>query len=81
MNENVRERIIEILKSVKPGFDFEEKEDLMDSGVLDSMTIVMLASEIKDEFDAGIKVTDIIPENFNSLEGMARMVESIAAEE
>lgn len=45
------EELLQILRKVKPGVDFEGKTDLFESGVLDSMTIVMLAAEINDEFD------------------------------
>lgn len=81
MKETVEERIMEIMTELKPGVDFEGRDDLMDSGILDSMTIVMAASEMKDEFDADIRVTDILPENFNSIESMAGMIERITAEE
>ena len=56
------EELLQILRKVKPGVDF------------DSMTIVMLASEINDEFDIDIQVTDIIPENFNSAESILAMI-------
>ena len=81
MKETVEERIMEIMTELKPGVDFEGRDDLMYSGILDSMTIVMVASEMKDEFDADIRVTDILPENFNSIESMAGMIERITAEE
>lgn len=38
------EELLQILRKVKPGVDFEGKTDLFESGVLDSMTIVMLAA-------------------------------------
>ena len=58
------EELLQILRKVKPGVDFEGKTDLFESGVLDSMTIVMLAAEINDEFDIDIQVTDIVPGEF-----------------
>ena len=68
------EELLQILRKVKPGVDFEGKTDLFESGVLDSMTIVMLAAEINDEFDIDIQVTDIVPENFNSAESILAMI-------
>ena len=49
------EELLQILRKVKPGVYFEGKTDLFESGVLDSMTIVMLAAEINDEFDIDIR--------------------------
>ena len=68
------EELLQILRKVKPGVDFEGKTDLFESGVLDSMTIVMLAAEINDEFDIDIQVTDIVPEKFNSAESILAMI-------
>ena len=56
------EELLQILRKVKPGVDFEGK------------TIVMLAAEINDEFDIDIQVTDIVPENFNSAESILAMI-------
>ena len=76
------EELLQILRKVKPGVDFEGKTDLFESGVLDSMTIVMLDSfdivsivgALNDEFDIDIQVTDIVPENFHSAESILAMI-------
>ena len=68
------EELLQILRKVKPGVDFEGKTDLFESGVLDSMTIVMLAAEINDAFDVEITAPEIIPENFNSAESILAMI-------
>ena len=43
--------LLEILHEINPAAEFEGRTDLVDSGALDSMSIVMLASELNDEFD------------------------------
>ena len=73
--------LMDILNKIKPGAVVEGRDDIFDSGLLSSMDIVMLASEISDEFDVDIKVTDIIPENFNSLNGMMKMIERLQDED
>mgnify|MGYP002529709120 CR=1 FL=1 len=75
------EELLQILRKVKPGVDFEGKTDLFESGVLDSMTIVMLAAEINDEFDIDIHVGNLVPENFNSIEGMMKLIEKLQQED
>lgn len=75
------EKLLEILKEINPDVDFEGRTDLFESGDLDSMNIIMLASEINDEFDVEIKVTDIVPENFNSVEGMMKLIERLQEED
>ena len=53
--------LLKILHEIKPDVNFEGRTDLFSSGDLDSMNIIMLVSEINDEFDVDIKVPDIIP--------------------
>lgn len=73
--------LLEILKEINPDIDFEGRTDLVESGDLDSMNIIMLVSEINDEFDVKIRVMDIVPENFNSVEAMMKMIERLQQED
>lgn len=75
------EELLEILEDLKPGVEFEGKNALIDDGVLDSLDIITLVSEINDEFDVEIAVNDIRPENFNSAEAMLRMIRRLQDEE
>lgn len=75
------EELLEILEDLKPGVAFEGKNALIDDGVLDSLDIITLVSEINDEFDVEIEVNDIRPENFNSAEAMLRMIRRLQDEE
>ena len=45
------EDLLEILRSLHPDVDFETEEYLIDKGILDSMDIVSLISEINDAFE------------------------------
>lgn len=75
------EQLIEILEDLKPGVEFAGKNDLIDGGVLDSLDIITLVSEINDEFDIEITVNDIRPENFNSTGAMMKMIERLQDED
>ena len=68
------ERIIKILESVRPGIDVESKA-LIDDELLDSFDIVTLVSELIDNFNVEISVEDIIPDNFNSVEAINKLIE------
>lgn len=73
-NTKMKEAILEILNEINPDIDYENESHLVASGKLDSMTIVLLASQLSDEFDVDLKVTDLVPENFDSVDGMVKMI-------
>lgn len=68
------EQLLEILQELKPGVEFEGQERLFDDGILDSLDIVSLVSEIDDVFDVEISVVDLRPENFNSVDAMMALI-------
>lgn len=77
----MEKKILEILSEVKPGVDFEGRTDLIDAGILASFDIISLVSELNDEFDVEISVVDLVPENFNSVEAMAKMIKRLEDED
>ena len=72
--------VIEILQDLHEDVDFETENKLIDKKILDSFDIVTLISELSNEFDITIPADKIIPENFNSAEALAKMVEELEDE-
>lgn len=73
----MREQLIEILTEAVPGVDFETETALVDDEILESLDIVTIVSELKDVFDVEITVDDLVPENFNSVDAMLDLIESL----
>ena len=71
------EDLLEILNSLHPEVDFRTTTDLVDDGILDSLDIVTLVTEIHATFDVTIPAEEIVPENFNSAEAMMALVERL----
>ena len=71
------EKLINILKEIRPDIDIESKT-LVEDGVLDSFDIVTLVGELVNEFSIEISVEDIIPENFNSVDAIMALINSKA---
>ena len=68
------EKLLEILKDLHPEVDFENNEELIDDGILDSLDIVTIVTEIDDKFDVTIPAEEIIPENFNSAKALMALI-------
>ena len=68
------DKILEILNEARPDIEFEEEKELIDGGLLDSFDIVSIISDLNDAFDINIRVTDLKPENFNSVEAIHNLV-------
>lgn len=75
------EQLLAILQELKPGVDFEGNKHLIDDGILESLEIITLASDLNDEFDIEITVADVLPENFNSIEAIWSMIERLQDED
>ncbi len=70
-----QEKLLKILTETCPGVDFRQETALIDDGILESLDIVTIVSEIMDEFEVELNVEDLLPENFNSLEAMLELIE------
>lgn len=68
------ERLISILAELHPEIDFKTNDSLVDDGILDSLDIVSLVSQIDVEFDVSIPAEEIIPENFNSAAALYALI-------
>ena len=75
------EELLNILNEMHPDVDFEAEEALIGDGILDSLDIVSLISEISEAFDVTITAKDIIPENFNSAKALWALIERLENED
>ena len=71
------ESLLKILNELHPEVDFENTSDLVDDGILDSLDIVTLITEIHEAYDVTIPAEEIIPENFNSVEDIMALIERL----
>ena len=71
------EQLIEILKELHPDVDYETEEGLVDDGILDSLDIVTLVTEINDRFDVSIPPEELVPDNFNSAAALWELIEKL----
>lgn len=70
----MKEKLLQILKEVRPDVNFEKETKLIDDGILDSFDIIQMVMEMKECFDVEIQVEDLQPENLNDIEAMMEMI-------
>lgn len=73
------EKLMEILKELRPDVNFEVEKKLLDEGILDSFDMVSLIGEMNEQFGADVSFDDLDAENFNSVEQMWAMITRLKA--
>lgn len=68
------EKLKAILEQVRPDVDFDKETQLIDADILDSFDIISIVSEINEQFDIEINVNDLLPENFNSVSAIYKLI-------
>lgn len=71
------EKLLEILEDVQPEIDYRTCNTLIDDELLDSFAILSIVGEIEDEFGVSVTPAEIVPENFNSMQALWKMVERL----
>ena len=66
--------IEEILKGIRPEFNFSESEDFIGDGMLDSYDILMLVAELDKNYGVSIAGVDIVPENLRNIVSIEKLL-------
>lgn len=73
----MREEVLEVLQAVRKDVDFTVETKLIDDGILDSFDIISIASDLNERFDIDITADELEPDNFNTLDAIVALVESL----
>ena len=73
----MEEKILALLSEEFPDVDFQASDALVDDGILNSLTITGIIAALTMEFGVTIPYEEIKEENFNSIQGLAKMVEKL----
>ena len=74
MTSITEEEIYHLLDEIRPGIDFKEITNYADNGFFDSLDIIRLVASLDELFSISIDGSDIIPENFNSIDSMRELI-------
>jgi acyl carrier protein len=72
--EQIREFILTKLAKKKLNADFPENVNLLDSGIIDSLGIMQLIYYIENTFSIKIDDNELLPENFESIDNITKLV-------
>jgi acyl carrier protein len=70
----IRAFILERLAPATGRTQLGDDEDLIDSGVVDSLGVFQLVAFLEERFGVAIADTDITPDNFGTIERIERLV-------
>jgi len=66
--------VLKILNEIRPENDFENSDNFLEDGLLESMDIIELVSRLENTFGIEFDIMDMVPENFCNLEAIERLV-------
>jgi len=76
MEGSMKNRISQIVNSVRPDIQFNVGEDTQFFGVLDSFDVVLIVEELEKQLGIIIEAEEIVPDNFASLSVLDNFVRS-----
>lgn len=76
----MREKIVELLCEMNEELSKDLSVDLLASGIIDSFEIVNLVVDLEELFGIEIDPELVIPENFQTVDAIVKLVESIVSE-
>lgn len=71
------EKILEIIREMEPYEEIDENSRLIEDGILDSLTMVVLSGEIESAFDVKIPEAKRQPELFASVSQIVELIEGL----
>lgn len=70
----MKNKIVEILNEIRSEFDFNSDVNFIENGMLDSFDVVTLITALDEEYKISIDGTDIIPDNFSTLNAIETLL-------
>lgn len=70
----MKNKIKEVLENIRPEFDFEDSENFLEDGLLDSFDLITLVSNLDETFGISIEGTEMTPENFENIQTIETLV-------
>jgi acyl carrier protein len=70
--------LAELLREIRPEFDFAKSHDFLADGMLDSFDMVALVASLDKTYGISIEGVDILPEHFKNLDTISALLRKYA---
>jgi acyl carrier protein len=76
LNDELRQFVIDNFLFGKPYKGFADEDSFIEHGIIDSTAVMELIAFLEERYLIKLRDQDLIPENLDSINGLARFVES-----
>jgi len=76
LNDELRKFVIDNFLFGKPYEGFADDDSFIEHGIIDSTAVMELIAFLEERYRIKLQDQDLIPENLDSIKGLARFVES-----
>lgn len=76
----MKTKVLNILSEIRSEFDFSTSSNFIEDGMLDSFDMVTLVTMLDEEFKISIEGTQVIPDNFISVESICSLLSKYVKE-
>ncbi len=78
MDNAMKDKVIRLIEQIIGG-PMEREDELLETGILDSMQTMQLVTELEAEFGITFEADDLSNFNFNSVDAICSLIEARAA--
>jgi acyl carrier protein len=76
LNNELRQFVIDNFMFGNPGESFTDSDSFLARGIIDSTGVMELIAFLEERYRIKLQDQDLIPDNLDSVNGLARLVES-----
>ena len=73
----MEERVLKILEEITEDIITYDGENMYDEGVISSIDVIEIISELENEFDIEIDASLVVADNFRNMDSIVEMMEGI----
>lgn len=76
----MKEKIKQIILKIIPTYDADSESKLYTDKIINSMDLIGVIAELENEFNIEINMSNIVEDNFNSIDEICKLVEKLINE-